>query len=485
MMTRTGQDKSNKTGLLVGGIVTLALLCAGGYTLLIRSEFDPVRDIVLESAQSGEPAPATGSDQALQADISALSACFAVLDNPNFSPERRDRALRQEQLAVAHYLHGAFKEDVDALFVLAMAYQEQGQSIKAVEYLIGCLKQQGDRADAYDQLGRIAQQKGDHAKATSLFQEAVTCDPNLPGIHTRLAEALKARGDLVQAQVEIEKEIQSNALPDCYLLLGQICLQRQAYEEARQAYERAVQLNPDLAKAYFGLATACARLGQREQALAYQRCFKEAEAKARKVAQDLRVTHDPLTVTAKSVAHTHTDVARIYRAQGKPGQAGLLWQRAITLDPTNVTCCLELADLLLRSERLAEALTLYQRVVRHQPNNGVAWFFIGHIQGKQGQLDAAEGAYQKVIEVGPDRPEGYRALARFYLQTHSHARRARELAERAVALDASAPNYFLLAQTCTRLEERPAAVTAMGRALDLAPGHSEYLQFLQTIQVSK
>ena len=321
-----------------------------GFYGLPEASVDEGPDQAKASQQQGVP---SAKALALKEDLSALNACFVRLSDENLSPETKDRALRQEQLGVAHCLYNAFKQDAHALFILAMAYQEQGQSVKTVEYLIECLKLQPDRADAYDQLGRIAQQKGDHEKAVALFREAVTHDPNMPGIHYRLAEILQAQGELQQAQTEIEQHTRLNPRkPEGFILSGQISLQRQAYEQAKAAYENAIDLNPDLPKPYFSLATVCARLGLKEASQAYRRRFKDVEIAHRQAAKDQRQSFDPLQITSQSVAHTHADAARIYQVHGKPGQASLLYQRASMLDPSNIACSIELADLLLRSHQL-------------------------------------------------------------------------------------------------------------------------------------
>ncbi|NQV34348.1 MAG: tetratricopeptide repeat protein [Phycisphaeraceae bacterium] len=466
--------------------VAISVLGAAVYLGFYGVPDTPVAEGPDQDKASQKPGLPSEKALALKTDLAALNACFVRLYDANLPSDTKDRALRQEQLGVAHCLHDAFKQDAHTLFILAMAYQEQGQSVKAVEYLIECLKLQPDRADAYDQLGRIAQQKGDHEKAVALFREAATHDPNMPGIHYRLAEMLQAQGELQQALIEIEQHTRLNPQrPEGFILWGQISLQRQAYAQAKVAYEKAIQLNPDLPKPYFSLATVCARLGLKEASQDYRLRFKEAELAQRQAAKDLRQSFDPLGITSESVAHTHTDVARIYQAHGKPGQASLLYQRARMLDPNNITSSIELADLLLRSGQLTEALAAYQRVVDIQPNQGVAHFFIGHIHEKLAQWEDAEGAYLKVIEVTPDRPEGYQALARFYLERDFSVSRVRDLVDQAIILNPIAENYYLLAQTCDRLKECDEALRAVERAIKLAPGHLEYYQFHQRMRELK
>ena len=475
---RHGKQKSGIRPVFLGlGCVVLVL---GSVVIvgLVRSS-GPDRQPQTDQPQG---APVTKPTQD-QADVNALQTFFSTPDNAQRSSEEEDRALRQEQLAVAHHLAKTLPRNANALFILGMAFQEQGQSIKAAQCLEQCLQQQPGRADALDQLGRIAQQGGEHDRAADLFQKVIKQDPRLAGVHYRLAEALKFKGDLQQALSELEKHTaQHPHAPGGFALQGEIHLQLQDYAQAKQSYEKAVELDPQQARPYFGLATACARLGLKAEAGAYRQKFKEAETQSQDIARERRVNYDPLRVTRQSVAHTHADVAQIYKAQERPAQARVLWQRARSLDPNNLTSCFGLADLHLRAGRHSEALALYRQILRIQPQNGVAYFFIGHIHENTGNLDAAESAYQKVIEVSPQRPEGYLTLIRFYQETRPNLPKAKALVQGLIALAPTASNFALLATLCDQLNETSPALAAITRALELAPRNAKYQGLYQRIQ---
>jgi tetratricopeptide (TPR) repeat protein len=270
--------------------------------------------------------------------------------------------------------------------------------------------------------------------------------------------------------------------PDSFLALGELHLQKQEYEAARKQYETALACDPNLSKAYYGLATVTARLGQREQANAYRQRFKEVEEKERQQAQESRATYDPLALTRASVAHTHTDVGRVLQANKQTTPAEQLWRRAALLDPNNIACRFSLADHYFRSNRFDEALPWYQQITAIQPDNGVAYFFIGHVHDKQGQRAAAQRAYEKVIEVSPDRPEGFLALARFLWENDGDLNRARELLQRAVDLAPIAANYAFLGRVCHKTGDREAALAAARKALQLAPRNPEYRRLVQQVQ---
>ncbi|MCH7919299.1 MAG: tetratricopeptide repeat protein [Planctomycetes bacterium] len=464
-------------------VLSLTLLLLGiasvfGVVLLLQKT--DLREVATQAGTNG----GFGEREALSESASSeIRALFVPLLDPTLTSEEKDRLLRQEQLDLARLLADAFPHVADAQFLLAMAHQEQGDSVGAIQHLEACLKLQPQHADTHDQLGRIAQETGQHARAVAHFRRAIQQGPRLTGVHYRLGEALKSEGMLREAITELDKNVAIYPqAPDNYALLGDIYLEQQDYAKARAAYEKTVALKPDFARPYYGLATACARLGLADQSARHRRTFSDLEARAREQAKGERAKFRPMEITRKSVAHTHADIARVYNAHQRYGAAELLWQRALLLDPQNVASCFELADLYLRNERADESLTLYQRIVAIQQTNGAALFFIGHIHENAKRFDAAEAAYGRVLEVSPDRPEGYQALARFYLEVRPNLPRAKELASALIELAPSASNFHLLASICEGRNERDSARVAIRQAVALAPRNVQYRQFYERIK---
>ncbi|MHC4517450.1 MAG: tetratricopeptide repeat protein [Planctomycetota bacterium] len=409
---------------------------------------------------------------------------FGVDPNDSaLSPEEKDRALRQEQIDIAQRLVETLPQNANARFVLAMAYQEQGNSPQATQYLHQCLDLEPTRADAYDQLGRIAREEGRHQDAVNHFLKAEQYNPKLAGLYYRLGQAYRSwdKPDEAIAAMAKSAELFPQA-PESYVALGELYLQKQDYGAARQNYEAAIERDPNQSKPYYGLATACARLKQKEQAAAYRQKFKEVEAKQRDLARRQRAAFDPLQVTCGSVAHTHTDVARVLNANQQACLAEQLWQRAVRLDPNNVTCRFNLADYYLRLKRFDEALPWYLQVTRLQPDNGPAYFFLGHVYEELGRRADAQDAYETVIKVSPDRPEGFLALARFLWEGNKDLSRTRELVQRAVDLAPIAANYAFLSRVCLKTGDRQAALAAAQQAIQLAPRNPEYRRLLQQAQ---
>ncbi|NIO21012.1 MAG: hypothetical protein GTN76_09795, partial [Candidatus Aenigmarchaeota archaeon] len=91
--------------------------------------------------------------------------------------------------------------------------------------------------------------------------------------------------------------------------------------------------------------------------------------------------------------------------------------KATILDPNNILCLERLASLYLRSNRITEAIPLYIKISKINPKDPLCHLNIGILSMRLKQLDVAEKAFRKVIEVAPGLSAGYCELAQLYLKT--------------------------------------------------------------------
>jgi len=78
--------------------------------------------------------------------------------------------------------------------------------------------------------------------------------------------------------------------------------------------------------------------------------------------------------------------------------------------------------------------------------------------------------------------DGYRELARLYLQSGQKTPQARQLAEKAIALETNAANYFMLAWARMKAGDKAAALPAVKRALELKPENPDCQRLYRMIQ---
>ncbi|UCF13931.1 MAG: tetratricopeptide repeat protein, partial [Phycisphaerales bacterium] len=86
-----------------------------------------------------------------------------------------------------------------------------------------------------------------------------------------------------------------------------------------------------------------------------------------------------------------------------------------------------------------------------------------------------------VIELAPEDSRGHRELGWLYLSAKKSFGKARELAERAVKLEKTADNYYLLACACEMSGDKTDALAAAGQAVRLDPSNAEYKRTYQRI----
>jgi tetratricopeptide (TPR) repeat protein len=272
---------------------------------------------------------------------------------------------------------------------------------------------------------------------------------------------------------------------ESFYLLGQAQVQAGAYAQARESFQRAIALVPDHTQAFFGLYTACMRLGLTNQANEYREQFQKLEAVDRRFLADRSAREDTLTglpFVRKTVARSLFGAAQLYRAHQESSKAAELYFRAALLDADSLTYRAALHAHYAKENQLTEAVGTFQKLVTAQPTNALNYIFLGRAQSRLEQDDVAEQAYKKAQELAPNWAEGYRALAELYVRGNRKPSQARTLAEQAVKLEPSAGNYYLFAVACIQNDDRPGAIAAMKEAVSLNPGEKRYQEYLEKLK---
>lgn len=101
-------------------------------------------------------------------------------------------------------------------------------------------------------------------------------------------------------------------------------------------------------------------------------------------------------------APAHNDLGVLYGAQGKIEKAAAAYERAVSLDPTNLTFLKNLADFYtVEGHRIDEAFEIYQRILTHKPDDFETLLSLGHIAIQMERFDVAQKLFMRVQEVEP------------------------------------------------------------------------------------
>jgi tetratricopeptide (TPR) repeat protein len=390
-------------------------------------------------------------------------------------PAEQERALRAEQLRTVEQLVAAFPQSDDAVYLLGLAHNEQGDTAAAMKFWQKSLELDPSRADANDSLGNALLLRDEYEKAEEYFRKALAIDPGLATANARLASTLIHQGRMREAASILEKSGSLNA--EGHRLLGEAYQQSGEFEKAKASYMKAVALNSDLTEAYYGLSRVLNRLGEREQADKYFQTFSVLRERADEKGRQVRANYDTLAITQKSVAQTHTDVARVYVKEGRVREAEALWLKAAELDPKNSLCRLQLAVIYQQTGRHREALKYYEEIAKADPNDPLVQLNMGRVWMKLNDTEQAEQAFTQALRLAPNQPESHSSLAELYLQNRMKLAEAVALAETAVKLAPEAKYYALLGQAYAMSNDRAGALTAFNRAIELQPDNRQYVQF--------
>jgi len=404
-------------------------------------------------------------------------------EKSELTPEQKIAALKKEELELAETLMKDFPNSINPIMLMGNLWERHGDATRALEYFDKVLEQDPERPDVYKSIGWFYMNKEQYEQAIEYWQKALEIDPNTPGMHYNIALALMGQNKQSQAIEELEKDIQiSPGSSSSHFLLGQLYLQQKEYEKARNNYEKAIEIEPNYTNAYYGLFTLSIRLKQQDKAKTYMAIFKKLKAEDMKVLKDRNKAVVDLMDMQKGAAETYLLAGQMYQTGGNFQKAEELYNKAVTLNPENIQCIGKLASLYITGNRIDNAISLYRRISEIDPNDPICHLNIGMLSIRLKQLGNAEKAFKKAIEVAPKSSGGYRELAQLYLRADQGYLQARALAKKAVALEPTALNYFVLSWACDMNGDSENALKAIEKAVQLEPTNMKYRNVYEHIK---
>lgn len=192
-----------------------------------------------------------------------------------------------------------------------------------------------------------------------------------------LASIVVERGEFDEAERLLKRALQITPMePTPWLNLGRLFQQRRRWGDALTHYEAAVRVFPD----HPAIAATYGQLLQRANR------FAEAEAQ---------------------------------------------YRRTLEADPRPIHH-VSLGMVLLRQERVEEAVEAFQTAIAGNPNLSAAWGNLGNAEQKRGNIEAAAAAYEKAVALNPQDSMSYVSLGLAQLRL-GQARQATEIFERTLA----------------------------------------------------
>jgi tetratricopeptide (TPR) repeat protein len=312
----------------------------------------------------------------------AASAAFAQTTPPAQPASQSDKAAAYYNYSLGHL----YSE-------LAAAYGNRGEYFsKAVDSYRAALKADPGATFISEELSDLYIQSGRLREAVSDAEDALKQNPNdlnsrrlLARIYTHLigdSQANQIDPDMVKKAIEQYQKITESDPKDVdsWIMLGRLQKALMNSTEAMAAYKKALEIDPGNEDAMTGLATVYADLGDN----------KAAADMLQKVADK-----DP---NPRSL----TSLASVYEQLKDYSLAAEMLRRALDQQPGNTDLKHALAEDLLLSDQLDDALKLYQDAVAEDPKDEHSELRISQIYRQKRDFAKAREAADKAKEMAPD-----------------------------------------------------------------------------------
>jgi tetratricopeptide (TPR) repeat protein len=175
--------------------------------------------------------------------------------------DRRLRALGPREVAVR-------RRWVGVLVRRAAAYRAQGDPARAARTLGKALEVAPDDPRTHRELGGALSDAGRYDSALVHLRRSLTLDPAQPLALVSVAFVRIQLGDLAGGLSTYRDAALLNPHePLVPLSWGNALLRARQFDDAARVFDQAVQIEPGLARAHFGLGAAYAQLGRQEEAI--------------------------------------------------------------------------------------------------------------------------------------------------------------------------------------------------------------------------
>ena len=389
----------------------------------------------------------------------------------------------------------ALRDEPAARYGEAAALAALGRDKEALEVLTGVLERAPDNADAWSLFARVLARSGPAPEAlvgaAEFYQEALRHRPGHAGDTLALAQ-LYLRLGLFREGLALLESIATEARDraDVWLLRGQLAAKAGAYEEARGALERAIELAAG-SPAWYELGVVLVNLSDLPaagdafaRATALDPTHAAAWRELGRVCLDRNRIDDALAALARAVelvpddATSHLLLGRALQRAGRAAEAVAQLEQAVRLAPRNEQALYALATALAsageqqRSRELLERLRELRRAggdaATVRSNKAALLLRDAGVRARLGYDEAAVALLRQALEVAPDSAAAHLQLG---LALARLGRREEAIAalQAATRLQESAQAWAALAQLYAQAGRAADAERARARAAELAP----------------
>lgn len=280
----------------------------------------------------------------------------------------------------------------------------------AIEYYENAIRLDATKPEFFIRLINLLVKTGQPERALEIAEQAVVLAPESDAVWTAVAAAHIANGGRLY---DLGDPIGANL----------------QYTQARQAADKAIDINPQNATAYAYAAAGWVLPGDPEN---YNRAIEMA---------NLGVTVDPDNAIARYYMATVLDYQGYYDAARDNYFLG------INIDPTNADLLIGLAYNFFGTGNIPEAITYFEAAIKADPNSAAAYDGLAYMYIQLGQDPIAEENALQSVSLNPNVARAHGRLGEAYFRQFNYPKAVQAL-ERSVALYGEATDlnarFFLM-----------------------------------------
>ena len=277
-----------------------------------------------------------------------------------------------------------------ALYNLGKSYEGEDLS-KAASYYEKATKAEPQYTDAFNAWGNSLLDQGKKEEAIEKYYKCLEIDPNYLWALYNLGRAYKGPNpekalEYVAKAVELDDQF-----VDGYNLWGNICLDLGKNAEAREKYDKCLELNPNFSHAYYNIG------------LSYEKEDLEKSKEYYKLASE----KDPTYTLA------YSRWGSLLLAEGKHEEAREKYEKCLAIDPSSTLTLYYLAES-YEEEDFEKAIDYLNQAITIQPEYINAYNKWGNILLDNGKNEEARKIYEKCLHLNKDFKWAYYNLGRSY-----------------------------------------------------------------------
>ncbi len=365
-------------------------------------------------------------------------------------------------------------DDAPTLVRLADLELEHGQVDEAELLYVRAAAVDDSAAVAYG-MGRVAEERGEYAEAIAQFQRALTLQPRASVIDYHLGQAYREMGEFDRAEEALARSgpnrvamadplmhelttLAIGALP--HLDRGHAAAREGRLADAEAAYRQAVAADATNVRAHESLATVLVRRGDPEGAIEHFGVAVRLDPENAQAHSDLGVLLAELGRNDRALEHlgravelepgngeARLGLGAVLAQTGSFEEAVVELEAALRQIPEGrrtPRLHFGLAEALVRTGRLGEALPHYTRVRELDPTQSLAWLREATVLMGLGRFADARATLEERLRVDSTDGRAAHSLARLLAgapdPTLRDGRRAMTIAGAILQADNAAPN---------------------------------------------